>query len=513
MHTKSQKQDRESAVDFIIKKILEGERKLDKLKRQASHMFHCSSLIKNPEILERFPKNKLTKEIQLLLIKKPTRTLSGVTPIAVMIKPQGSCSYNCIYCPMPDLAAKSYTGFEPAALRARQYGFDPYMQALSRVEQFEGGGHSTDKCEVIVMGGTFLQMNPTYKKSFIKGIYDGLNGFKSQSLASAMKHNETAKHRAIGLTIETRPDVCTKYINEMLSYGATRVELGVQHPDDKIYALVQRGHKVKDVTDSTKKLKDSAFKVLYHIMPGLPGSSPKKDIKFVKKLFADENFRPDMLKIYPTLVVGGTKLERMAKSGKYIPYSAEEAADIISEFYRYIPNYVRVMRIQRDIPSPKIQSGVKKSNLRELVEAKIREKKIIPNEIRYREVGLQKRKLDLSDFELKITEYKANGGKEFFISYENEGILAGFIRLRFPKNSSALIRELHVYGAEVPLDGEGKVQHMGFGNNLLKKAEEISQDNNKDEILIISGVGVREYYRKKGYTLSKTYMRKKLPLH
>ncbi|MFH1521050.1 MAG: tRNA uridine(34) 5-carboxymethylaminomethyl modification radical SAM/GNAT enzyme Elp3 [Candidatus Micrarchaeota archaeon] len=506
---------RDGAVDYIVAKLLEGERKLEKLKRKASRLFSCQSLITTPEIFARFPKNKLTKEFKELLLKKPTRTLSGVTPIAVMIKPKGSCKHGCVYCPLPDLAAKSYTGFEPAAMRARQYNFDPYLQVLSRTEQFEGGGHATDKCEVIVMGGTFLQMDNNYKKNFIKGIYDGLNGFKSKSLENAIKFNETAKtHRAIGLTIETRPDVCVPYIDEMLSYGATRVELGVQHPNDKIYKLINRGHDVKNVLDSTKKLKNSAFKVLYHIMPGLPGSNKKKDISFVKNLFTDERFKPDMLKIYPTLVIEGTVLEQWTKKGKYQPYTTEEAADIISEFYRYIPKYVRVMRIQRDIPSQKIQAGVKKSNLRELVEEKIREKKILPQEIRYREVGLQRRKIDLSEFNINILEYKASGGTEFFISYENsEKIIAGFIRMRFASTDqkTALIRELHVYGTEVPMASvDEKVQHHGFGIGLLQEAEKIAKKNGKDKILILSGVGVREYYRKHGYSLVKSYMEKKL---
>ncbi|VVC04874.1 Uncharacterised protein [Candidatus Bilamarchaeum dharawalense] len=505
---------REKAVDHIIERLLAGERELEKLKRRASRLYHCPSLIKNPEILARFPKNRLTKEFQLLLIKKPTRTLSGVTPVAVMIRPQGSCPYGCIYCPLPELAAKSYTGFEPASLRARQYHFDPYKQAHSRVEQFAGGGHATDKCEVIIMGGTFLQMDQSYKTKFIKGVYDGLNGFKSKTLETAVNANETAKHRAIGLTIETRPDVCISHINEMLSYGATRVELGVQHPNDKIYKLINRGHRVKDVVESTRELKNAAFKVLYHIMPGLPGSNKKKDISFVKSLFSNEKFRPDMLKIYPTLVIGGTVLDKWTRAGKYEPYSTEEAADVISEFYRYIPAYVRVMRIQRDIPTQKIHAGVKKSNLRELVEAKLREKKIIPREIRYREVGLQRKKVDLSEFALKKLEYAASGGKENFLSYENDdNLIAGFVRLRFPPNSQkALIRELHVYGSEVPIDktGSGKVQHRGFGIGLLSAAEELARKNNMEKMLIISGVGVREYYRKHGYILEGPYMMKKL---
>ncbi len=508
------------ALEFIINRILAGDSNLDHLKREACTVFGIS-MVKNPQILKAFPKDRITPEILKILLKKPTKTLSGVTPVAVMIKPQDSCKWGCVFCPFTGLAAKSYTGFEPAALRGRQFAFDPYLQASSRVKQFEGGGHPADKCEVIVMGGTFLEMDKEYKTSFIKGIYDGLNGFRSSSLEDSISANQTAKtHRVIGLTIETRPDVCP--IDEILSYGATRVELGVQHADDELYKIMNRGHKVSDVIRSTKMLKDAAFKVLYHIMPGLPGSNQKKDIEFANRLFADENFRPDMMKIYPTLVIGGTVLHKMMEKGEYRPYSTEDAAEVISEFYRYIPKYVRVMRIQRDIPANKIDGGVKKSNLRELVEAKIREKGIIPREIRYREVGLQKKKLSPSKFRLERFDYNASNGKETFLSYENDDdLIAGFIRLRFPPSDitgarpemtpeTALIRELHIYGSQVPLEGSGEIQHRGLGVSLLKETEQIAKDNGKEKMIIISGVGVRAYYQKHGYYLEGPYMAKKL---
>jgi elongator complex protein 3 len=313
----------------------------------------------------------------------------------------------------------------------------------------------------------------------------------------------------------------------MLSYGATRVELGVQHPDDRIYETVKRGHDVRDVVAATKILKDSAFKVLYHIMPGLPGSNPKKDIAMVKKLFSDERFRPDMLKIYPTLVMPGTQLHGMMKRGEYAPYSSEKAADAISEFYRYIPKYVRVMRIQRDIPSGLIADGAKKSNLRELVEQNVKEKKIRSEEIRSREIGLLGREFVGSEFRLRRFGYDASGGTEIFLSSEdNGGLLAGFLRLRLPGEScrkeidrrTALIRELHVYGKEVAIQKTGNLklgtviaQHMGIGSELLSEAERIAgEEFHKKKMIVISGIGAREYYRGKGYKLVEAYMRKKL---
>jgi len=514
--------EKKRAILFAVKRILAGGSDLDCIKREAGKRFRLSHMIKNPEILAMISEDKRSGSIRALLMKKPTKTISGVTPIAVMIAPLGSCNHKCAYCSFTGLAAKSYTGFEPAALRARQYSFDPFLQSSSRAKQFEEGGHPADKCELIIMGGTFLETPKKYRESFIKGVYDGLNGSRSKTLAQALSKNEKAPHRAIGLTIETRPDVCRPYIPEMLLYGATRVELGVQHADDKIYRRINRGHTVKDVVDSTRDLKDASFKVLYHIMPGLPGAGKNKDISFVKRLFSDQRFQPDMLKIYPTLVMEGTRLSEMYENDEYKPYQAGEAADVISEFYRYIPKYVRVMRIQRDIPAGKIVAGVKSSNLRELVEKTIREKKIKPKEIRYREIGFSKQKGKdfLDSFSIKRIDYPASGGKEIFLSSEDDfGTIAGFIRLRLPVRGSvpeidsdtALIRELHIYGSEVPIHGKGSVQHRGLGRELLMEAERIARDEmDRKRMIIISGVGVRDYYRKFGYKRIGPYMGKKM---
>lgn len=514
------KKTRLNAVAYIIERLLAGENDLEKLKYDAAVKFQLNGKVKGTEIMENFPKDQLSDDLIRLLKRKPMRTLSGVTPIAVMIKPEGSCTWQCIFCPFTGKAAKSYTGDEPAALRARQNDFDSFNQATMRLNQFHLNGHATDKCDVIVMGGTFLAMAPDYKYNFIKGIYDALNGVRSSTLEMAKQINETAKHRVIGLTVETRPDVCTRsHIDEILSYGATRVELGVQHPDDELYRKTKRGHLTSHVVQATADLKNSAFKVLYHIMPGLPGSDKKKDISMVKKLFDDQQFRPDMLKIYPTLVVPGTELYEMTKRGEFTPYDAEKAADIISEFYRYIPKYVRVMRIQRDIPAPNIAEGVKKSNLREMVEAAMRKKGIKPMEIRIREVGLQKK--EPSSLELKRIDYDASGGREIFLSYETtEDYIAGFIRMRVDSAShrpeingqTALIRELHVYGKEVGLGLQGQsAQHKGLGRKLLEEAERVAlEDFDKKKMVIISGVGVREYYYKNGYAPCGPYVSKNL---
>ena len=507
---------RKEAAKYAAKELLRGRTDMHTIKQEASKQFRLPNFLRNSEILEVLPK-KAPKKIRNLLIKRPMRTASGVTPVALMIQPEGSCTHLCIYCPFTGKAAKSYTGEEPAALRARQFDFDPYKQVEGRLAHFRETGHPTDKCEAILMGGTFLSMPRAYKRKFVKGMYDGFNGTISRNIANAKRINESAKSRVIGLTIETRPDICTKaHIDEMLEYGATRVELGVQFPDDKIYKKINRGHTVKDVVNATQCLRDSCFKICYHIMPGLPGSSPKKDIEMVKSLFSDPRFKPDMLKIYPTLVMPNTGLYKLMQEGKYTPYDAKEAAEVISEFYKFIPPWVRVMRIQRDIPTGLIGAGVEKSNLRELVESRIKEKGIRSNEIRAREVG----RANFAKAELKRIDYDAAKGKEIFLSFESGDALVGFIRLRIPKDSfrpeigkdTALIRELHIYGSETQIGKKAaSAQHRSYGSLLLNEAEKIAKEEfGKKEMVIISGVGARPYYFKKGYTRKGPYVGTKL---
>ncbi|MGV8176764.1 MAG: tRNA uridine(34) 5-carboxymethylaminomethyl modification radical SAM/GNAT enzyme Elp3 [Candidatus Bilamarchaeaceae archaeon] len=522
---------RMEAIAHMLRSIRHGADPED-AKRDACRRFGLSVPPKSTEIIAMMGR---TEDAAAGLKRKPVRTISGVSPIAVMIRPDGSCGHACIYCPFTGKAAKSYTGAEPAALRARDNDFDPLRQVRTRIRQYGLNGHPCSKCELILMGGTFLEMPAGYKRGFVKGIYDGLNGKSGVSIIAAQKMNEKAGHRMVGLTVETRPDVCgEKELDEMLSYGCTKIELGVQHPDDGIYRRIRRGHTVSDVVRATKLAKDRAFKLCYHVMPGLPGSDLKKDLKMMDGLFSDARFRPDMLKIYPTLVLEGTGLHRMMRDGEYAPYSAEEAADLIAEAHRRMPKYVRVMRIQRDIPSNLVQGGAKMTNLRQLVERKIKEKGIRPMEIRMREIGFAGENgagLKTGMWRLDTFRYSASGGEEMFISYERKDdlALAGFIRLRIPPEDAetrreitgrtALVRELHVYGDEVDVGiGAGKramrpskAQHRGIGTLLLSEAERLARDDyGKTKMAILSGVGVREYYRKRGYRKDGPYMSKKL---
>jgi len=478
---------------------------IERIKKRIAKKYNLAKIPLNSELLAYNKNPKLKK----LLVTKPTRTSSGVSVIAIMTKPV-PCPGKCIYCPKGEEAPQSYTGYEPAAMRARLNNFDPYKQVRNRLKQLNNVGHSTDKNELIIMGGTFPSLSWDYQKNFVKRAFDAFNNKTSKTLKEAQKVNETAQNRVVGLTIETRPD----YINydRFLELGATRIELGVQSIFNDILNKVKRGHKVEKTIETTRILKDVSYKILYQIMPGLPGSSFKRDVKMFKELFNNSNFKPDMLKIYPTLVIKGTKLYALWKKGEYVAIDEEYMKNLLIEIYKLAPKWVRIHRIQRDIPARFIEAGPKKSNLRELINKKG------TKEIRFREAG-HKQKLP-KKVEILVEKYRASKGTEYFISAEDtkEDILLGFCRLRIPSQylrpeineKTALIRELHVYGSVVPIKKRGEIQHTGWGKKLLSKAEEIAKKESKTEMIIISGIGTREYYRKQGYKLRGFYMWKKI---
>lgn len=453
------------------------------------------------------------------LIKKVSRTISGVTPVAVMAKPF-PCPGNCVYCPSSAYAPKSYTAESPAVLRGRKCNFDARKQVEYRLNTLTEMGHALDKIELIIMGGTFLAYPLDYQYQFIKDCYDGLNGVSSADMKEAQKLNETAKHRCVGLCIETRPDFCQdEEIKRMLEFGTTRVELGVQTLDDEIHRLTKRGHGVAEVISATKLLRDYGFKVYYHWMPGLPSSTPEHDMELSRKLFDDEYYRPDGLKLYPTLVVTGSELENWYHDNRYQPYEDEQMIDLLANIKSLLPKYVRVPRLMRDIPSKFIIAGCSDLALRETVKSRMRELNLRCQCTRCREYGHRLRDGWLvGEPRLTRLDYDASQGKEIFLSYEDENeTLFGLLRLRVsPKlhnDNEALVRELHIFGAEVPL-GEKKeqaAQHQGLGKELLLEAERITAEEfHVKKLAILSGVGVRDYYRSLGYHLEGNYMAKRL---
>jgi len=453
-------------------------------------------------------------------IRKPMRTISGITPVAVMLPPRKCEHGNCIYCPNLNVP-QSYTPRSPVVMRAMRVEYSAYEQVKERVKVFEIMGHPTDKVELIVMGGTFLEYPKKFQYEFVKNCYDALNEKKSKTLAEAKKLNERARCRCVALCVETRPDVCSEYIERMREWGVTRVELGVQIIDNKIYKKIKRGHLVKDVAEATESLKDAGFKVGYHIMPGLPGSNLKKDLALFKKLFSDERFKPDQLKIYPCQVMPNSELENLYWKKKFIPYTKEETEKILIEMLKVVPRYCRVMRIMREIPPEYIVAGTIKIDLRKIIEEDLRRSREKINEIRWREIGFN----STEDFGLKlrITKYKASGGEEYFLEITNkDDVLFGLLRLRI-KGKNAIIRELHIYGQSLKLGEKIKeiaqhiqqgwniehAQHKGLGKRLMQKAEKIVKNKKIKTLKIISGVGVRKYYQKLGYSLEEEYMVKR----
>lgn len=514
----------EGFYNDITKLILSGKAKKESIELTKSTMakkYNLSAIPKNADIVKwsesRFGKEDM-EYLRAFLQTKPVRSGSGVSVIAVMA--MGDCPGKCIYCPRGDNSPQSYTGVEPATMRAKRVNFDPYEQVKNRLWQLELTGHLTDKCELIIMGGTFPALSRKFQENFVKRCFDALNGNRAGSLEKAQKLNEKAKHRCIGITIETRPDYCKqRHIIQMLGLGATRVELGVQSTDDFILKKICRGHTVEDVVNATKLLKDSGLKVCYHMMPGLTGIGGRidmrKEMDQFDEIFHNSDFKPDLLKIYPTLVIPGTGLHKIWKSGKFISLSKIQIKKIILHAKEEVPEWVRIQRMQRDISWEKIDAGPDTTNIRQLIQEEMQNAGIKCRCIRCREVGHSNAIPE--KIEMRFFEYDASMGKEFFISFEDfeKGILIGYIRLRISDNSfikdlkdCALVRELHVYGQETALGKREneKWQHRGYGMLLLKKAENISVKLGYGKIAVTSGIGAREYYRKLGYKLKGAHM-------
>lgn len=503
---------------------------------------------------------------QLNLITKPVRTLSGVVPVAIMTKPHNCPHGRCTFCPgginsFFGTVPQSYTGHEPATMRGMRNNYDAYLQVINRLEQYVILGQSMDKVDIIIMGGTFLFTDKVYKESFVRDTFRAMNVFSelffnneeldilkfkeffelpgpvgdkersdrihkkllalkgTSSLEEEKQKNEFARIRCIGLTIETKPDFgMLEHGNEMLSYSCTRVELGIQTVYDDVLKITNRGHTVADSIKSLQTLKDLGFKINAHWMPGLPLTNKERDIAGFKELFSNHCFRPDMLKIYPCMVSKGTLLYQDYLNKKFTPLSTEEAAELIANLKKFVPEYCRIQRIQRDVPTKFWDAGVGITNLRQYIHEKFKPQCRC---IRCREP--QGRIVDWTAVKIISNEYYASKGSEMFISAEDtkNDIILGFCRLRKPSQclrseitpQTAIIRELHVYGTAVGIGEESKekVQHKGLGKQLIAKAERIAKENlNANKMLVISGVGVREYYRKLGYKNDGPYVSKVL---
>ncbi len=461
--------------------------------------------------------NEYSEKWKSICRKRSIRSESGVAVIAILTRNFG-CPGKCIYCPTPAGMPKSYLPNEPAVLRAIKAGFSPNKQVKMRLKALEATGHDTSKIELIIMGGTWSAHPSSYQTSYIRSCFHALNGEEGRmiSLEKEQKTNESAKNRCVGLTLETRPDWITEdEIRKMRKYGCTRVEIGAQSLYDSVHKLCNRGHSVKEIAEATRLLRNAGLKVVYHMMLNLPGSNPKKDVEMFKTLFSDPRFCPDQIKIYPCVLTKDAELVKWHKSGKWTAYTEQELIDTIIAVKKFVPEYCRVIRVIRDIPSDDILAGSKTSNLRQLLQNKGMKCKCI----RCREIRTNKPK----KIELVKREYKTIGGKEVFLSYEDsvQDKLIALLRLRltdseekmiFPAlKNSAVVRELHVYGLHTPVGTKGKrTQHKGLGKKLLLEAEKIAKKEGYAKIAVISGVGVKDYYRKLGYKMKDGYMVKEV---
>jgi len=509
---------------------------LNKIKRRVSSKYELETTPRLVDIIAAVPQ-KYKKVLVPKLRAKPVRTASGIAVVAVMCKPHRCPHINftgniCVYCPGgPDsdfeYSTQSYTGYEPTSMRAIRARYDPFLQTRHRVDQLKQLGHSVDKVEFIVMGGTFMALPEEYRDYFIRNLHDALSGHFSNNVNEAVRYSEKSKNKCIGITIETRPDYCLKrHLSDMLSYGCTRLEIGVQSVYEDVARDTNRGHTVRAVMESFTQSKDAGFKVVTHMMPDLPNVDLERDIEQFIEFFENPAFRPDGLKLYPTLVIRGTGLYELWKTGRYKSYPAATLVDLVARILALVPPWTRVYRVQRDIPMPLVTSGVDHGNLRELALARMKDLGSECRDVRTREVGIQEIHNKIRPYEVEMIrrDYMANGGWETFISYEDpeQDILVGLLRLRKLseetfrpelKGGVSVVRELHVYGSVVPVATRDptKFQHQGYGTLLMEEAERIAlEEHGSRKLSVISGVGTRNYYGKLGYELDGPYMSKNL---
>ena len=531
-------------LEYLIEKKIKDKQKIEILKKKFSKKFKVP-LFSNSELLKAYQKLKnsgrlkKSKEIEKILKKRPIRSLSGIVNISVLTKPY-FCPGKCIFCPIEENFPKSYLSGEPAADRARTLNFDPFLQVKTRVQNLQEIGHFTDKIELRIIGGTWSVYPIDYRYWFVKECFLAANSkIKKQKrkikeslfqlkkeLLKEQKKNEKAKNRIVGISIETRPDfISENEVKILRELGVTMVEMGVQNVFDEILEKNQCGFSSEKISEATKILKDAGFKILYHLMPNLPGSDLEKDEKMFEIVFHDGRFKPDWIKIYPTVVVKGAKLYQIWKEGNYKPYSDEELIEFLIKIKTNLPRWVRIARIMRDIPAKKIEAGCKISNLRQKIQEIMKKRKLKCKCIRCREV--RENYNPKEKIYLFREDYDASEGKEIFLSFENKNRskLFSFLRLRIPSQifsgkkhflpvleNSAIIREIKTLGELVPIGEKGfSPQHRGLGKKLIKEAEEIAKKEFKvKKVAVISGVGARDYWRKLNYKLKESYMIKKI---
>jgi elongator complex protein 3 len=450
---------------------------------------------------------------------RPVRTISGVAPVAVLTEPY-PCPGACIFCPEQEDAPKSYLDGEPGVLRAIQSAYDPYDQTRGRIEALQAIGHSTDKIELLILGGTWSTYPEDYQAEFLRRCFDAMNETPSATLPEALQRNELAPHRNVGLVIETRPDhVTAEEVLRLRHQGVTKVQLGAQSLDDRILELNCRGHTLDDTRQAIRRLRLGGFKVVLHWMPNLYGATPESDLEDFARLFSDPAIRPDEMKIYPTALLEGTELYRHWQQGDYAPYAEERLVDLLAACKTLVEPYCRINRVMRDIPAGYIVAGTTKSNLRQIVQQQMARQGTQCACIRCREVRVSQ-SVDVHNVVLDVISYQTGATEEQFLQYLTpEGRLAGFLRLSLPLaprddlpipeiRTAAMVREVHVYGPAQMLaepTGSRSVQHRGLGTRLLEEAAQRARTAGYEQLAVIAAVGTRVYYRDRGFTEGEMY--------
>lgn len=475
---------------------------------------------------------------------KPVRTSSGVAPVTVLTKPVG-CPGHCIFCPDVEGMPKSYLPNEPGARRAAQCDFDPYRQVMTRLATFKAMGHTADKVELLILGGTWSAYSKQYRQWFVQRCLQAMNEADEDAallsddthvpeavdwpvLQATQTANEVAVHRNVGLVVETRPDwVTPAEVAHMRRLGVTKVQLGVQSLDDRILALNRRGHDLAAVRRAVRLLRGGGFKLHLHWMPNLFGATPQSDRGDFARLWSDPALRPDELKIYPCSIIQGTELHDLWQAGQFRPYTDDELVALVADCKVTIPLYCRVNRVFRDIPADDIVAGSKRSNLRQLVQDHLAQGGRRCTCIRCREI--RDARVDVTDLELVGYEYDTDTTCEHFLSFEtSDGHLAGFLRLSLPLVKSdglvpsemaevwaampeimgaAMIREVHVYGPALSVgsDNAGEAQHLGLGRRLIEEARQRARAAGFDRLAVISAIGTRRYYEAQGFDRGDLY--------
>jgi ELP3 family radical SAM enzyme/protein acetyltransferase len=532
------------------------------IKNKDNHDFNATSFIKNIKTNYKLNCSKIdlikiynelgydNYDLKKQIIKKVQKSQSGIISITILtsgtpeytnadgvrVKGTFSCLHKCSFCPdeKPSIdnnwtqQPKSYLYTEPAVLRANQNDFDPIKQMNSRISSLLKMGHNVDKIELLVLGGTWSEYPKEYQDEFITSVYYAANVYyekrEKKSLEEEINENENAKIHIIGLTLEMRSDsICMNEIKRLRKFNCTRVQLGIQHTDNEILRMNNRGENIEKAINAIKLLKNNCYKIDAHLMLNLYGSNPEKDRKMLNDILENPDLQVDQLKIYPCAIIPFTKIKELYEQGIYIPYDDNELYQIIKEFKMNVKKYIRINRIIRDISGHYIIAGYNQqfTNMRQILNDDMKKNNWSCNCIRCREI--KGNKIDYDNIDIDIIQYNASSGLEFFISIVYDKYIIGFIRLRIPCNNDnkkilpilegcALIRELHVYStlSKVGNNNEFSHQHKGFGKRLINKAEEIAKTFNYKKMAIIAGTGAREYYRKLGYELIDTYMIKNM---